>query len=188
MPTNNGSESTTSTTGTSTEETSGQEQQSQQQESTDETSGQDQQQASTSEKPAELPNDHPLVKTLATQKATLASQKSEITELRAKSAKVTQLEDELKARPSQEAVETLQTRYDRLESFLQAVGGPLGKALDSRSFTTKLFESDEDVKDLVKQWHQDNPSATSTALGSSAAAPGKAKVDPNVLLRAAAGR
>ena len=179
----------TNSTNSSTDETSGQESQDQQQSTTPETGGNgDQQQASTSTEPLKLPEDHPLVKTLATQKAAIASHKSEIAELRAKSKKVTELETELTARPSQEAVDTLQSRYDRLESFLQAVGGPLSKALDSRSFTTKLFESDENVQDLVKQWHRDNPSATSTALGSSAAEPGKGKIDPNVLLRAAAGR
>jgi len=183
MATSNESEST-STTGTSTEETSGQEQQGQQQSTTPETGGQEQQQPS-NEKPAELPNDHPLVKTLATQKAALATQKSEITELRATSAKVTQLEDELKARPTKEAVDTLQTRYDRLEQFLQAAGGPLGKALDSRTFTKSLFESDKDVESIVKDWNKANPTATSQALSSAAGEPSGKKPVQNDLLRAA---
>jgi len=183
MATSNESEST-STTGTSSEETSGQEQQDEQKGTTGETSGSGDQQSS-NEKPTELPNDHPLVKTLATQKATLATQKSEITELRAASAKATKLEDELKARPTQEAVDTLQTRYDRLEQFLQAAGGPLGKALDSRTFTKSLFESDKDVESIVKDWNKANPTATSQALGSAAGAPSNKKPVQNDLLRAA---
>lgn len=180
-------DSSTSTS-TSTEETSGQAQQDQQQSSTTETAGQEQQQARTPEKPVVLPDDHPLVKTLATQKTTIAAQKTELAEARAQAAKVTKLEEELGKRPTPEVLETLQTRYDRLEGFLQAVGGPLGKALDSRTFTRDLFETDKDIADLVKEWNRANPSATSTALGSAAASPASKKADPNALIRAAAGR
>jgi len=180
MPTDND-------TNTSTDETLGQEAQGQQQGTTPETgeNGTQQQASTTSTEPLKLPEDHPLVKSLAAQKASIASQKSEITELRAKSAKVTQLEEDLNARPSTEAVETLQTRYDRLEAFLQAAGGPLGKALDSRTFTKALFETTEDITDIVKSWNAANPTATSTALGSSAAAPASKKPDMNALLRSA---
>ena len=87
-----------------------------------------------------------------------------------------------------ETVDAIQARYDRLEEFLQAAGGPLGKALDSKSFTSALFESDKKIEDIVKQWHKDNPSATSQALGAGSAAPAGGKVDPNQLLRAAAGK
>lgn len=176
----------------STEETSGSEQQDQQQQTTDETSGNgEQQQASTAQQeqtPTQLPDDHPLVKSLAALKGTIATQKTELAEARAKSKQATQLEEELNKRPTQEAVDTLQTRYDRLEQFLQAAGGPLGKALDSRTFTRDLFETDKDIADLVKDWNRANPSATSTALGSAAAAPASKKADPNALIRAAAGR
>lgn len=170
----------------STEETSGQEQQGQQQAPTGETSGNgEQQQASTNEEPVRLADDHPLVKTLAANKTKIASQATELQELRSKSAKVTQLETELSERPTKEAIETLQTRYDRLEEFLQAAGGPLGRALDSRSFTRDLFETDKDIATLVKDWHKANPSETSTALGSKGAETSGGKIDPNVLLRAA---
>lgn len=172
----------------STEETSGQEQTGQEQATTDETSGNGEQQKAGTEEPIKLPDDHPLVKTLNTLKATTAAQKTELAELRAKSKAVTQLEEDLKKRPTTEALETLQTRYDRLETFLQAAGGPLGKALDSRSFTRDLFETDKDISDLVKEWHRKNPTATSTALGSGAGDTGKGKIDPNALLRAAAGK
>ena len=85
-----------------------------------------------------------------------------------------------------EALQTLQTRYDRLEAFAQAVG--LGKALDSRTFTRDLFETDKDIAGLVKDFNKANPSATSTALSSTAGGEGKTKHDPNELLRIAAGR
>jgi DNA repair exonuclease SbcCD ATPase subunit len=174
----------------STEDSSGEEQQDQQQQTTDDTSGNGEQQQVTPpvDKSAKLPDDHPVVKQLAADKAKLAAARSEIAELRAKSADVTKLEEELGKRPTTEALETLQTRYDRLEGFLQAVGGPLGKALDSRSFTRDLFETDKDIEDLVKAWNRANPSATSTALGASPADPGKGKMDPNTLLRIAAGK
>jgi len=173
----------------STEDSSGEEQQDQQQQTTDDTSGNgEQQQVTTVDKSAKLPDDHPVVKQLAADKAKLASARSEIAELRAKSADVTKLEEELNKRPTTEALETLQTRYERLEGFLQAVGGPLARALDSRSFTRDLFETDKDIEDLVKAWNRANPTATSSALGSAAADPGKGKMDPNTLLRIAAGK
>lgn len=154
-------------------------------EATPETGGNGTEQPSTSQEPVTLPDDHPLVKTLASMKASIASQKAEITELRAKSKQVTELESSLAERPTKEAVETLQTRYDRLEAFLQAAGGPMSKALDSRSFTKSLFETDTDVEALAKEWNAAHPTATATALSSSAAAPANSSPSMNDLLRSA---
>lgn len=156
----------------------------QQQTSTPGTGEQETPPAATVDKDTRLPDDHPLVKTLAANKERFATLTTELTEARAKAAKVTQLEEDLAKRPTPEAVQTLQTRYDRLEEFVQSVG--LGKALDSRTFTRDLFETDKDVKDLVQKWNKDHPSATSTALGSAASQPAPGKVDVNSLLRAAA--
>jgi hypothetical protein len=169
-------------------ETGDPEQQGQQSAPTPETGGNGETPPASTEpsEPIQLPEDHPLVKTLAAQKATLAAQKTELAELKQKSEQLTQLEQDLQARPTKEAYETLQTRSDRLEAFIQAVGGPLGRALDSKSFTTALFESDKDIADIVKDWNAANPTATSTALGSSAAAPAGGKPDMNTLLRKAA--
>lgn len=80
----------------------------------------------------------------------------------------------------------VQRKYDRLEAFLLGVGGPLRQMLDSRTFSTALFETDTDIKDLVAQWNKENPSATSAALGGASADPGGSKPDINALLRAAA--
>jgi hypothetical protein len=175
--TNDGTESTeTGTTDTSTE---------QQQTPTEETSGQEQSQQPAITKDTRLPDDHPLVKSLA-------AQKTELTELRPAKAKVTELEAKIaelepKAQKA-EAYEALQTKHDRLESFLSSVGGPLSKALDSRSFTRDLFESDKKVEDIVKDFLSANPTATSTALGAAAHQPGGGKHDPSTLIRIAAGK
>lgn len=134
---------------------------------------------------AKLPDDHPLVKKLDIQKTAIAAQKAEIAELRTKSAQATKLEEDIAKLPSQAAMDTLQTRYDRLEEFLGAVGGPLSKALDSRTFTRDLFETDKDITELVKEFSKANPTATSSALGSSSAAPEGKKPSINDLLRAA---
>lgn len=81
-------------------------------------------------------------------------------------------------------LEGVQAKYDRLEAFLLAAGGPLSKALDSRSFTKDLFESDKDIEELVSTWHKENPSQTSVALGSGAGNVEKS-ADINALLRSA---
>ena len=87
---------------------------------------------------------------------------------------------------SSDELTALQGKYDRLESFLSKVGGPISKALDSRSFTKSLFESDEDIEKLVKDWHAANPTATASALGNNGASTSSGKPDISALLRAAA--
>lgn len=126
----------------------------------------------------QLPDTHPLVRTLA-------AQKEEIKQLRADRKRVDELETQLaEATTDKDAFTSLQSKYDRLEEFLVKAGGPIGKALDSKSFTKDLFESEKSIEDLVTEWHRSNPSATSTALGSSGSS-GSGKVDINALLRAA---
>lgn len=120
--------------------------------------------------------------------ALLADLHKERKSLKAATTELSALKTEVESlRPVKDTLDAVQTKYDRLEAFLQAAGGTLGKALDSRTFTKALFETDEDIKDIVKKWNVANPTATSTALGSTAAAPGKQKIDANALLRAAAG-
>lgn len=171
-------------------ETSGQEQQGQQQAPAGEKPGTgEQQQAVTIDDSTKLPDTHPLVKTLAAQKEKISSQVAALAEAQANSAKATKLEEELAARPTTEALETLQTRYDRLEAFLVAAGGPLGKALDSRTFSKDLFETDKDIAQLVKDFYKANPTATSAALSTtSGGGESTGKHNPNDLLRIAAGK
>ena len=160
----------------------------------DETSEQQEEQESTLEtggqEPTQLPADHPLVKTMAAQKAQLRSSLADLNKERKDSqtakAAFTELTTEVeKLRPVQATLDAVQARYDRLEEFLQAVGGPMGKALDSKTFTTALFETTDNITDIVKKWNVANPTATSTALGSGAAAPADKAPDINALLRAA---
>jgi hypothetical protein len=173
-----------STTDTESTETGTQDTGTDEQQSTEETSGQEQQPAAITNE-TRLPDDHPLVKSLASQKtelSTLRPLKGKVTELEAKIADL-----EPKAQQA-EGLATLQTRYDRLESFLTSVGGPLSKALDSRSFTKDLFESDKDVAKIVEAFLRANPSATAAALGGAGHAGGTGKHNPNDLIRAAARR
>lgn len=136
------------------------------------------------DKDTKLPDDHPLMVKHGELKAKLSTANTELAEARAASTKATQLEAELAKRPTTEAMETLQNRYDRLEAFALAVG--LTKALDSRTFTKDLFETDKDIKELVKEFNRANPTATSVALGGGAAGgQGTAKQDPNELIRIA---
>lgn len=83
-----------------------------------------------------------------------------------------------------EKYETLEKRYGRLEAFLTNFGGSIGKAMDSRSFTEKLFNSDADISEIVNSWHKDNPSQTSSALSGGAGAETSGQ-SINDLLRAA---
>lgn len=127
-----------------------------------------------------LPDDHPLVKTLSAQKDELRQLKD------SHQTKVTELETKLTELTAKaESADAIQAKYDRLEAFLTSLGGPVSKALDSRSFSQALFESDKDINDLVAQWHRDNPSATSSALNSGAGSEMSTK-DMNALLRSAA--
>lgn len=125
-----------------------------------------------------LPDTHPLVKAYEAQKAEIRAlkQNGNVEKLQATTAELT---------TTKETLEGVQKRYDRLEEFLSKVGGPLGKALDSKSFTAKLFETDDDIGELVKNWFQDNPTKTSVALSSDNIYPDDKKPSMNDLLRLA---
>lgn len=84
-----------------------------------------------------------------------------------------------------EELDSLQTRYDRLEAFLTHADGDLGRALDSKTFTAALFESDKDIDEIVSDWHTANPSATSKALGGAGPTSEEKKPSMNDLLRSA---
>ena len=126
-----------------------------------------------------LPDSHPLVKAYEAQKAEIRAlrQSGNADKLNATTAELT---------TTKETLDGVQKRYDRLEEFLSKVGGPLGKALDSKSFTTKLFETNDDIGELVKLWLQDNPSKTTVALSSDSTYSGDKKPSMNDLFRSAA--
>lgn len=84
-----------------------------------------------------------------------------------------------------ETVDAIQTKYDRLEAFVQAAGGNLGRVLDSRSFTKALFETDDPIEDIVKEWNKANPSTTSQALSGGTIDTAKSGPTMNDLLRTA---
>lgn len=181
MPTNTtqSSDSTTDSTETEEQDTQSTEQQDTEEtseESTDTTQSQDD--ATSDPKPADKKD--------PAKQALLADLHKERKALKTASTELTALKTEVEElRPIRDTLDAVQTKYDRLEAFLQAAGGPLGKALDSKSFTTALFESDKDISEIVKEWNAANPSATSTALGSAAAAPAGKAPSMNDLLRSA---
>ena len=135
---------------------------------------------STSQQDDRLPDDHPLVKAYTSSQEQLKQLKG------THQSRVQELEGQvtdLTAKAT--SAETVQAKYDRLEAFLSNLGGPLSKALDSKSFSTALFESDTDITELVAQWHKNNPSATSSALNSGGG-PTSTASDMNTLFRTAA--
>lgn len=127
-----------------------------------------------------LPDDHPLVKAYTSSQDQLKQLKTtHQTKVQELEAKVTELTDQATQ------AQAVQAKYDRLEAFLTSLGGPVSKALDSKSFSTALFESDTDIQELAAQWHKDNPSATSQALSSGGGITASS-TDMNSLLRSAA--
>lgn len=169
----------------SQDETSEDQQQDTSQDSTDETSDQEQQ-SDTQQQDAASQEDPTkgLKSALSGARADLNKERKDH---KATTARVTELEAQVNdLTPKAETTDAIQSRYDRLEAFLQALPGPLGKALDSKSFTNRLFESEDKIADILKDWNKANPSATSVALGGGAGATSEKKSDMNELLRAAA--
>lgn len=98
--------------------------------------------------------------------------------------KVTELTEKVSgADQIKEEFTSLESKYNRLEEFLTLAGGPLSKAMDSRSFTNALFNTNDDVSKIVEKWHKENPSQTSSALAGGTGG-GNPKPDMNALLRA----
>lgn len=84
-----------------------------------------------------------------------------------------------------EALTALQTKYDRLEAFLTAMGGEASEILDSRKFSTALFNSDAKIESLVEDWRKAHPSTAVKALGAGTASTEDDKPSMNDMLRAA---
>lgn len=134
------------------------------------------------EAPKEAEDKDPAKQTLLADLHKVRDQKRELTkQLEEANQKLTE------AQEASAKLDSLQARYDRLEQFVLQAGGDIAKALDSRSFSSKLFDSEEPIEELASQWRTEHPSVTSTALGSSASPTG-GKLDMNQLLRLASGR
>ena len=84
-----------------------------------------------------------------------------------------------------EALTALQTKYDRLEAFLTAMGGEISELLDSRKFSTALFDSDTKIESLVADWRKAHPTIATRALSASSSSGDKDEPSMNDLLRAA---
>lgn len=181
MPTEQQVETTDSTT---TDETS----EEQEQEVTSETEGNDTKSAAQQQdedKASDKDDKEPtaLKSALAKERADLRAANKE---LKATRSRVTELEAQVKElAPKAEETDAIQTRYDRLEAFLLALDNPVSKILDSRTFSSRLFETDDKIEDIIKDWYKANPSATSQALGSKGAGEPAKNTDMNNLLRAA---
>ncbi|UVK59224.1 scaffolding protein [Microbacterium phage Quartz] len=167
----------------SQDETSEDQQQDTSQDSTDETSGQEQQ----SDTQQDASQEDPTKGLKSALQGARADLNKERKDHKATTARVAELEAQVKdLTPKAETTDAIQSRYDRLEAFLQALPGPLGKALDSKSFTKRLFESEDKVSDIIKDWNKANPTATASALGGGTGATSEKKSNMNDLLRAAA--
>ncbi|QDF15734.1 scaffolding protein [Microbacterium phage Finny] len=164
----------TSAEETSDQDTSGDNTAEQDSESSDD--GQDEQ------KPAPKPKSDPakqaLQRDLSSERKAHKASKDKVSELETQVAELT---------PKAELAEAWEAKYTRLEAFLQALPGSVGKALDSMSFTKRLFESEDKIEDIIKDWNKANPSATSQALGAGAGDPSKKGPSMNEILRAARG-
>lgn len=188
--TDTSSDSTTSQDETSTEDNTNTDEQ-----ATDETSGQAADGDNTAEqddessddgqdeqKPAPKPKSDPakqaLQRDLSSERKAHKASKDKVSELETQVAELT---------PKAELAEAWEAKYTRLEAFLQALPGSVGKALDSMSFTKRLFESEDKIEDIIKDWNKANPSATSQALGAGAGDPSKKGPSMNEILRAARG-
>lgn len=140
------------------------------------------------EKPTEPPQENtPPEPPTFNKEALLRDLNGERTRRKALQAEVEQLKaNAASLADAQKASEATQRKYDRLEKLLLASDSSLSQILDSRTLTTRLFETDDDVAEILKAWTKAHPSKTSTALGSGG---GKAPADdtPSVsdILRAA---
>lgn len=97
----------------------------------------------------------------------LADLHSERTRRKELTAKVTELTTKLEETSAEiTSLGDVSARYERLEQFLLQIGGPISQALDSKSFSAALFESDTDINDLVTKWKKEHPTTTAVALRS----------------------
>lgn len=86
------------------------------------------------------------------------------------------LRQELESRPSPESykeitdkAEDLSFRYKRLMELLSHGGSSVGDMIDSKAVYDRLMTTDDDVSEIVQDWHKKHPSRVESALKSGSA-------------------
>ena len=82
-------------------------------------------------------------------------------------------------------LEAYKRKLSRMESLMAATGSDIRGILDSRSASQRLWETDDDVRDIIKDWYQANPASVSRALNAGSSGDSGTKVTINDLLHAA---
>lgn len=80
--------------------------------------------------------------------------------------------DLAEALKDKDKLDTLSKRHTRLEALLTAEGSQFAELLDSKKFSTKLYETDDDVATILKDWLKTKPkTAIDTALQANSNSP-----------------
>lgn len=80
--------------------------------------------------------------------------------------------DLAEALKDKDKLDTLSKRHTRLEALLAAEGSQFAELLDSKKFTSKLYETDDDVAEILKDWLKTKPkTAIDTALQANSTSP-----------------
>lgn len=89
--------------------------------------------------------------------------------------------------PLQTELDQIKSRYARLEEFILNSDSSLARALDSRKVTSRLYETDDSIDDILSDWNKSNPTHTSRVLTGSSSQQSSSKPDISELLRIASG-
>lgn len=85
--------------------------------------------------------------------------------------------DLAEALKDKDKLDSLTKRHTRLEALLTAEGSQFAELLDSRKFTTKLYETEDDVNTILQDWLKTQPkTAIDTALQASSSSSTGAKL------------
>lgn len=96
----------------------------------------------------------------------------------------TDLAEALKAKDS---LDKLSKRHTRLEALLSADGSQFANLMDSKKFTSKLYDTEDDVAGILKDWLKTQPTtAVGAALQANSANPQGSNSKLGDLLRAIA--
>lgn len=70
--------------------------------------------------------------------------------------------DLAEALKDKDKLDTLSKRHTRLEALLSVEGSQFANLMDSKKFTSKLYDTEDDVATILKDWLKTQPS---TAIG-----------------------